>query len=283
MALHSDGLGLSSSALPLLRDLIHERLGLHYDSSRYDVLGDRLSALVIQRGFESFLDYYYLLKYDPNAADEWGRVMDALSVPETYFWREIDQLQAIAAQVVPALLARDPLTPVRIWSVPCATGEEPLTMAMVLEEAGLFARGRIEIHGSDASPAAIEKARAGRYRERAFRNLPPALRQRYFSPDGETWIVNPALHRRVTWSVANVLCDADVARYARAPIVLCRNLFIYFSQQSIVRVADQFAEAMPAPAYLCLGASESLLRLRTRFQLEEIGGAFVYVKRPDGS
>jgi chemotaxis protein methyltransferase CheR len=280
MALHADSLGLSSSALPLLRDLIHERLGLFYDDARIDGLGDRLSTLVLERGFDSFLDYYYLLKYDEHAADEWPRVMDVLSVPETYFWREIDQMQAVAAEIVPALLELAPASPLRIWSVPCATGEEPLTIAMVLEEAGLFARGVIEIHASDASPAAIARARAGRFRERAFRSLPLALRDKYFSRDGDAWVVSPSLHRRVTsWTVVNVLSEADVAVEARAPIVFCRNLFIYFSQEVIARVVEQLARATPTPAYLCLGASESLLRLPTRFELEEVGGAFVYVKR----
>src|SRR5689334_1571782 len=131
MPMH-DGLGLASSALPLLRDLIHERAGLFYDNPRLETLGDRLSALVVERGFDSFLDYYYLLKYDAGSAEEWTRVMDALSVPETYFWREIDQVQAITKEVVPALLANAASQPVRIWSVPCATGEEPLTIAMAL-------------------------------------------------------------------------------------------------------------------------------------------------------
>ena len=155
MAIHREGLGLSSGALPLLRDLIHERTGLFYDTTRLETLGDRLSPLVVERGFDSFLDFYYLLKYDATAAADWGKVMDALSVPETYFWREIDQVQAIASHVVPSLLARARSQPIRIWSAPCATGEEPLTIAMVLEEAGLFARGNIEIHASDASAAAI--------------------------------------------------------------------------------------------------------------------------------
>jgi chemotaxis protein methyltransferase CheR len=280
MALQSDSLGLSSSALPLLRDLIHERLGLHYESNRLETLSDRLAPLVVERGFDSFLDYYYLLKYDEQSIDEWRRVMDALSVQETYFWREIDQIQAVARHVVPALLAAHPATPVRIWSVPCATGEEPLTIAIVLQEAGLFARGAIEIHASDASPAAIRKAEAGRFRERAFRNLPPALRDRYFSRDGDAWVIDPALHRRVTsWSVVNLRCEGEMAPFARAPIIFCRNLFIYFSQQAIERVVAQFGHAMPVPGYLCIGASESLLRIATRFELEQIGGAFVYVKR----
>ena len=279
MPMH-DGLGLSSSALPLLRDLIHERAGLFYDSARLETLGDRLSALVVERGFDSFLDYYYLLKYDAGAAQEWTRVMDALSVPETYFWREIDQVQAIVSEVVPALLAKAPSKPVKIWSVPCATGEEPLTIAMALEEAGLFARGAIEIHAGDASPAALQRARSGRFRERAFRSLPPHLRDRYFTRNGDGWVVNPALQRRVSsWSVVNLLSDAETAPFLNVPIVFCRNLFIYFSQTSIAHVLRQLERSMPTPGYLCLGASESLMRMQSRFELEEIGGAFVYVKR----
>jgi chemotaxis protein methyltransferase CheR len=273
-------LGLSSSALPLLRDLVHERLGLFYDPGRFDALADRLAPLVVEAGFTSFLDYFYLLKYDQQAPGEWLRVMDALSVTETYFWREIDQLRAIVDVVVPALLRDRPGVPVRIWTVPCATGEEPLTIAMLLEEAGLFARGAIEIHASDASPAALEKARAGRYRERSFRSLPPNLRQKYFQRDGDAWVIAPALHARVTsWSIVNLRCEGDVAAHARVPIIFCRNVFIYFSPDAVRNVVEQFAAAMPSPGYLCVGAAESLLKLATAFELEELGGAFVYVKR----
>lgn len=279
MALPSD-LGLSSSALPLLRDLVHDRLGLFYDPTRYDALADRLAPLVVEAGFASFLDYFYLLKYDDNASREWLRVMDALSVTETYFWREIDQLRAVVDVIVPALLRERPGAPVQIWSVPCATGEEPLTIAMLLEEAGLFARGAIEIHASDASPAALEKARAGRFRERSFRNLPPHLRLKYFRRDGDAWVIAPALHARVTsWTTVNLRCEGEVAAHARVPIVVCRNVFIYFSPDAVRRVVEQFARVMPAPGYLCVGASESLLKITTAFELEDVGGAFVYVKR----
>jgi chemotaxis protein methyltransferase CheR len=83
------------------------------------------------------MDYYYLLKYTPET-DEWRKVMDALAVQETYFWREIDQLRAVVRFVVPDLAAKLLGRPLRIWSIPCATGEEPLTLAMLLHEAGWF-------------------------------------------------------------------------------------------------------------------------------------------------
>jgi chemotaxis protein methyltransferase CheR len=277
MASHAESLGLSSGALPLLATVVYERLGLVYEPSRYDTLADRLAPLVLERGFESFLDYYYLLKYDEGAAQEWSRVMDTLSVSETYFWREIDQLRAIATHIVPVLAQKG--DPVRIWSVPCASGEEPLTIAMLLEESGWFERAAIEIHASDASPAAIARARAGQYRERSFRNLPAELRSKYFTAADDNWVVDPALHRRIrSWSVVNLMCEGEVAPRARVPVIVCRNVFIYFSADGMRRVAAMFARAMPPRAFLCVGASESLLKLQTAFDLQEIGGAFVYVK-----
>jgi chemotaxis protein methyltransferase CheR len=281
MPFSAQALGISSTSPRLLRDLIHERLGLFYDDARFDQLVDRLAPLVVEHGFRSFLDYYYLLKYDTAAETEWLRVMNALAVNETYFWREIDQIRALVEVVVPRLVESLSGDPLQIWSVPCASGEEPLTIAMVLEEAGWFARAPIRIVGSDASPAALEKARAGRYRERSFRNLPVILKNRYFTEAGDQWQVAERLHRRVTWDRVNLLNSAEVERWAGSPIIFCRNVFIYFSDHSIRRVVDLFANRMPAPAYLALGASESLLRITDRFELQDIGGAFVYA-RPAG-
>ena len=273
-------LGLSGAAVPLLCNLVRERAGIHFEESQLGLLADRLAPLVIERGFESFLDYYYLLKYDDAAAEEWPRVMDALAVPETYFWREIDQIRAVVDVIVPSLAETSAGRPIRIWSVPCAGGEEPLTIAMLLDQAGWFDRARIEIHASDASPAAIARAKEARYRERALRSLPLPLRERYFRRDGEVWCLDRRLWSRVTsWSVVNLISPEQAAPLAAADVVFCRNLFIYFTEAGIRTVVERLADWMPSPGYLCVGASESLLRVTTRFGLEEINGAFIYVKR----
>jgi len=277
MSIDSGGLGLRLGAITLLRDLIHEKTGVFFDDQRIASLGDRLGPLVANRGFDSFLDYYYLLKYDAAAETEWGRVMDAISVPETYFWREIDQLLAVVDHIVPAL-RRTRARPVRIWCAPCASGEEPLTLAMLLDDRGQSADA--EITASDASPAALEAARAGLYRERSFRTLPSELRMRYFKPDGNRWRIRSDIHQRVqSWTQVNLADALQVAAHAAADIVFCRNVFIYFSEAAIRRVAQSMADVMPDPAYLCVGASESLLRITDRFELEQVADAFVYVKR----
>jgi chemotaxis protein methyltransferase CheR len=278
-AVASESLGLPATGLPLLRDIVHQQTGHFFEDARIDVLGERLAPLVVARGFRSFLDLYYLLRYDRAAAAEaWRDVLDALSVQETYFWREIDQIKAVAAHVVP--IVAEHYGAVRIWSAPCATGEEPLTIAMVLAEAGWFDRVRIEIHASDGSRQAIEKAKTGRYRARSFRALPEALKHTYFRDDGDAFVPVPELAARITsWNVANLLAPDEICGQVRSPIVFCRNAFIYFSAQAVKRVVDTFAAGMPRPSYLCVGASESLLSVTTEFVLEDVGGAFMYVKR----
>jgi chemotaxis protein methyltransferase CheR len=279
MRFNSEILGLPAGTDVLLRELVHERTGIYFDAAKSDLLMDKLSPLIVRRGFTSFLDYYYLLKYDDSADAEWGNVMNALSVQETFFWREIDQINALVNTIVPHWFASRPGRTMRIWSAACATGEEPLTIAMVLKESGWLDRVSIEIDASDASSTAIEKARQGLYRERAFRNLSPERRARYFQQEKDsTWRIDPDVHECVKFSIANLVNESDIARLATADVIFCRNVFIYFSEISVAKTARYFKKRMLDPGYLFVGASESLMRLNTGFVLEEIDGAFVYVK-----
>src|SRR6185295_2582104 len=127
MLSRSQNLVLPEGTTSLIQSLIHERTGMYFDNGKSDILIDKLSPLVIERGFTSYLDYYYLLKYDASARAEWQNVMNALSVQETYFWREFDQIRALVQTLVPRWLAKNAGSTLRIWSAACATGEEPLT------------------------------------------------------------------------------------------------------------------------------------------------------------
>lgn len=285
MQFFAESLDLSDSAFTLLRDLIHRRLGIYFEPGKKGMLADKLSPLVLERGFASFMDLYYLLKYENDEAD-WRRVMDALSVQETYFWREFDQVRALAETVVPQWAAAHPDKTLRIWSAACASGEEPLSIAMALQEAGWFERLPIEIWASDASPSALAKAKKGMYRGRSFRSLPEEMREKYFTAvshpnpgvNNQSWQIDGELHGRINWRLANLTDEAEIADLAAAPVIFCRNVFIYFSSEAVQNTVHHFYDWMPSPGYLFIGASESLFRLTTRFALEEVGGAFVYVK-----
>jgi len=279
MVLRSNNLALPEGTTNLIQSLIHERTGMHFDNGKRDILLDKLSPLVIERGFSSYLDYYYLLKYDPAARVEWQNVMNALSVQETYFWREIDQVRALVQTLVPQWHARNANSTLRIWSAACATGEEPLTIAIALNEAGWFERASIEIVATDASSKAIDRATRGVYRERAFRNLPAPLRDRYFERDGSDWRVRSSIHSRIKWGLANLMEEDQISHLADADFIFCRNVFIYFSESAISRVVRSFSKFIRPPGYLFVGAAESLIRMTTDFNLTEVDDAFVYVKR----
>ena len=276
----ADVLGFSESAFTLLRDLIAQRTGVYFAPDKRDLLADKLADLLAARGMTSYLDYYYLLRYDAGADHHWADLVDRLAVPETYFWRQPDQILATARVLAPRHFERHPGRPFRIWSAACCTGEEPLSIAIALAEAGLLEGHPVEIVASDASSAMIQRARQGLYGERSFRALPPELRARYFRAEGRGWRIDPELHQCVRWATANIVAPEEIAPLASADVVFCRNVLIYFSDETIAKVARQFADAMPDDAHLCLGASESLTRISTAFELVEVGGAFMYTRGP---
>ena len=279
-AADAGGMRIPEQTVSLLRDLIVAHTGIHYDSGRLDLLRDRLVPLALEQGFDSLLDYYYLLKYDAAGEAEWRRVFDALAVQETYFWREADQFRALAEAIVPRVRALG-RSPIRVWSIPCATGEEPLSIAIALEEAGCFDRTTIEIHASDASDAALARAARGRYGRRSFSQLPAAFQDKYFTRVGEAdeWLVKPELRARVTsWTRVNLFSVLESAALSTCDVIFCRNLFIYFTPAGVREIVTRLAGLMPSPGFLCVGASESLLRLDTGFELQDLGGAYVYVK-----
>lgn len=279
MVSRSQNLALPEGTTTLIRNLINDRTGIFFDNGKSDLLIDKLSPLVIERGFTSYLDYYYLLKYDAAAKAEWQNVLNALSVQETYLWREFDQVRALVQTLIPQWCARNRNSVLRIWSAACATGEEPLTIAMALNEAGWFERIPIEIIGSDASSNAIARAQEGVYRDRAFRNLPVELRDRYFDSEGSGWRVKRGLSSRVKWEIANLMEEGEIAPLAAADFIFCRNVFIYFSQNAISRVVRSFSRFIKPPGYLFVGAAESLIRVTNDFNLTEVDDAFVYLKR----
>jgi chemotaxis protein methyltransferase CheR len=272
-----DRTSLRIAGIMLLRDLIHERTGIYFDQANLDLMMDKVSDLMAERAMDSLTDYYYFLKYDGESSGEWSNLLNAISVRETYFWREMDQIRALVDVLVPHL-SGTVSEPLRIWSAACASGEEPMTIAMALDQEQWFDRIPIEIYASDMSPAAICMAQRGVYRERALRNLPPDVRHRYFDRVSDGWQIDPEIRDRIVWRRANLANRTDIESLARSRVIFCRNVFIYFSDAAIRKVATRYAEFMPQPGYLFLGAAESLLKFSTQFRLEEVGGAFVYVK-----
>ncbi len=279
MTVFSSPPALDPATFRLLQELIHTRYGVYFGEDQRGLLALKLAARLQALGLRSFLDYYYYLKYNAQGESEWSHLAEAITVNETYFWREFDQIAAVAQVLVPQWQAAYPGRTLRIWHAGCASGEEAYTMAIALHEARAFDRGAIEIIGTDINPKSLAQAFKGVYRTRSFRATPPEIQKRYFRPVGSgQWAIREDIRQRVRFFPLNLLDAAQMRRMKPFDVIFCRNVFIYFSSQSVCQVSQWFYESLLDHGYLFLGASESLLKITDRFELVEVGGAFGYRK-----
>jgi chemotaxis protein methyltransferase CheR len=275
-----------TGSLYLLRDLISERLGLSLDDDRgIRLIINKLSIRVKHRQCKSFLEYYKLLMKDcPATNEEWRMIMAVLAKSKSSFWRQTEVMRNLVDVALPQLLSLSPATPLRIWSAGCATGEEPLAIAMALTEGDWFERAPIEIFASDSSCAAIESAMRGVYSEEKIRGLDVKLRDRYFTRKQNGWQVVPELQKLIQWRVANIMLHNEVSDLAQSHIIFCRNVFIYFTTHAICKTLQLFGRLMPAGAYLFSDGGEfftSLVAQSSFFEPLTIGGSYVLDRRDD--
>jgi chemotaxis protein methyltransferase CheR len=277
---------LSPQLFAILAALVEETLGIHYGPEDLELFSDKVGTRAAEAGFENALDYYYFLRYDAAARGELDALADALVVGETYFFRELDALRAgIAHAVLPAIAKRGRA---RVWCAACATGEEAVSIALLVDEAGM--RDRTEIVATDVSARALAKAREGIYTSRSLRALPPnapphgftdllgTLADRAIVRDGSRAHLSRAVADGIDYKQINLLDDVAVAALGTFDLVLCRNVLIYFADTTVKRVVSSLSRALADDARLIIGASESLLRFGTMLRCEERGGAFLYAK-----
>ena len=270
---------LPDDVFRLLRDAIYKRTGMWFaDSSKY-LLQKRLSPRARELNFDTFQKYFYFLQYDPRSDSEFDQIYDLVTTNETYFFREPAQLAAFTDEIVPDILARKPVRKVRIWSAGCSSGEEPYSIAMLLEEKGLYGSALFEIFASDINQAVLAKARRGHYRENAFRATDPTLREKYFArdPDG-SWRISDEIRNRVSFGRLNLYDEPRVSLLGHVDIIFCRNVIIYFDDNSKKVVVSNFYKRLVEGGYLLLGHSESLISLSTEFKLRHLKNDMVYQK-----
>ena len=272
-------LELPDDVFRLLRDTIYRRTGLWFaDSSKY-LLQKRLSPRARELNFESFQKYYYFLQYDPRADAEFDEIYDLVTTKETYFFREPAQLTAFVEEIIPDILSHKTVRKIRVWSAGCATGEEPYSIAMLLQEAGVFERSAIEIFASDISNDVLVRARRGQYRETAFRMTDPAIRDKYFTREPDScWRIHDDIRNRVSFGRLNLYDQARVSLLGNVDVIFCRNVIIYFDDASKRTVISNFYNRLVEGGYLLLGHAESLITLSTQFKLKHLKNDMVYQK-----
>ncbi|MGE0452552.1 MAG: protein-glutamate O-methyltransferase CheR [Vicinamibacteria bacterium] len=273
---------LTEEEFRLLRDFIHERFGLYYDDSQRASLRGRLVGRLQALDLSSFDEYYHHLRFAPRRGEELQSVVSHLTNNETYFFREMAQLNVFSDHVLRALRERKSRSSerrVRVLSVGCSTGEEPYSLAMLLYDSGQFFWGwDLKVTGIDVDHAALDKARRGLYFHNSFRQTPPAALEKHFVRKGPGHELKEPLRRMVELRQGNLLEPESYAGLRPVDVILCRNVLIYFSDAAIARAVGLFHSLLAPGGFLLLGHAESLARVSNEFTPVRFKGAMIYEK-----
>jgi chemotaxis protein methyltransferase CheR len=264
---------LSAPVFAIFASLVEDASGLHYGPADRELFGAKLSAHAAERGHDALLDYYYRLRYDDASGVELAGLLEALLVHETYLFRELGALRALVdTHLVPIVRAGGRA---RVWSAACSTGEEPYTLAMLLDDRGVL--DAVEIVATDLSSAVIERAARGRLGRRALREGHPAgLASRYTEVNADGVSVAPRIRAAVRFSTRNLVDLGAHPELGVFDAILCRNVLIYFHDPQIVRVIDRLTGHLAADGVLIVGVSESLRRFPTALICEDRGTSRFY-------
>lgn len=275
---------VSEADFQAFRELFYRRTGIRFEDSKRYFVDRRLADRIAAAGCDSFQSYWRRLRDGPGDA-EWQALVNSMTVNETYFFREAYQFECLVNSLLDELVAQKPASaPVRIWCVPCSTGEEPYSVAIyLLEKWPRLSRYDVEIHASDIDTEVLEKARRGVYSQRSVQHLPAAYLRKYFRASGAgEYELSEELRQAVRFFPANLL-DPGIVREAMGyDVVFCRNLLIYFDDISRRRAAQALFDALRPGGFVCLGHSESMSRISSAFLVRKFPDAIVYQKPPGG-
>jgi chemotaxis protein methyltransferase CheR len=276
----ADSAPLSTEELQQLCDYLYRRTGMMFTENKRYYVERRVAERMLATGAPTFANYFSRLRANLDAEIE--LFINAFTVNETYFYREDHQLKCLTGDLLPDRIRhRRAGSPVRIWSAPCSTGEEPYTIAVwLLENWDLVDAYDIEIVGSDIDTEVLSQARTGIFGKRALMKLPPSLIEKYFVElqDGR-WQILDELRQSVQFTPVNLVESSDTRRFGQFDVIFCRNVLIYFDDASRRTAAENLFENLLPGGFICLGHTESMSRISPLFEVRRFSDAIVY-QRP---
>jgi chemotaxis protein methyltransferase CheR len=259
--------------------LIYQRTGLHYEPAKKYYVEKRLARQVERLGLDSFNAYYMLLKFS-DSASEFERLINDLTVNETYFFRDFPQLRTFAEDVLQQVVREKRKrndNRLKIWSAACSTGEEPYTLAIILQEMlDDPERWDLSIIASDINTDVLQSARIGLYDRRAVRDVPVEYFEKYFTDSDGKFLIRKEIRNRIQFRKINLMDSKALGKITGCDFIFCRNVLIYFDDLSRKKVLDDFYHSLNPGGYLFLGHSESVGRISSAYTSERIGDTIVY-------
>ncbi len=248
-----------------IANLVRDRSGLVLTPDKAYLVESRLGPIARKEGIASLDELVSILRLrgDVRLIEA---VVDAMTTNETFFFRDKTPFEHLENIILPDLVAKKRGGTIRIWCAAASTGQEPYSIAMVLDQMGHKLGGsRVEIIGTDISERCLEKAKSGIYTQfEVQRGLPVQYLMKYFKKEGENWRISDQIKNSVRYRQMNLL--DDFRTLGRFDIIFCRNVLIYFDISTKKRVLDRMATQVEGTGYLLMGAAETVLGITDSFK-----------------
>jgi chemotaxis protein methyltransferase CheR len=248
-----------------LRKLLRDHSGLDLSADKQYLIESRLLPLARKAGIAGISELVQKMK--GGSASLVTQVVEAMTTNETFFFRDKVPFDHFRDSIMPEILqARAGRKSIRIWCAAGSTGQEPYSLAMCLKEmSGALSGWRVEIIATDLSQEVLEKSKAGIYSQfEVQRGLPIQLLVKYFKQTGEFWQITADLRAMVQHRQLNLL--HDFSQLGTFDVIFCRNVLIYFDQDTKINIFNRLAKQMEPDGFLVLGAAETVVGLTDVFK-----------------
>lgn len=274
---------MNENLLQLFVQLITDYAGLYVRSMDYGNLCQKLLLRIKHLKLRGPEDYYQLLSTPGNSSDlEWQKLLVLLTTTESYFFRDKGQFQILRNTILPDIInrrLRNHEKTIRIWSAGCSTGEEPYSMAILLQELLTdWPSWNLVIVGADANQEVLEKAERGVYSDWSFRMVDPHIKTRYFTPYKGEWKIQDNVRQMVKFQYHNLLKNNGPER---VDLILCRNVLVYFEHDAITKVINRFHNSLLPHGYLITAHAELHGQEMKGFQIKVFPESLVYQRIED--
>ncbi|MBT5935489.1 protein-glutamate O-methyltransferase CheR [Sulfurimonas sp.] len=272
---------LSKENFAKIGEFIYRKSGIYLEVEKhYAKLAKYIDSRASELELDSFRKYFYTLRFDDREGVEFQELMNAITVNETYFFREKDQFEVLVNTILPELHKRTPSSkPIRILSSPCSTGEEPYSMILhIVEENNIVNERDIEVVGIDIDSKVINKAQTGKYSDRSIHAIPKNILSKWFDKAPFGYQLGEDLLGSVDFQVANIFDKAEMRKLGKFDVIFSRNMLIYFDDASRKEVAMTFYDMLNPGGYVLLGHAEYMSRIVSVFNAKKVDKTLIYQK-----
>jgi len=271
------GFNLTAAEYQRLSEYIYLKTGIRFAPGKEYYVATRVEKRMQALGLDSFSRYFSFIRFSPSE-EEMEHLINFLTVNETYFFREYNQLRCFAEEVL-SLLTKGPNGGrLKVWSAGCSSGEEPYTLAIILLEMLWDTGISFEVHGTDINTSVLLKAKRGYYDERSVKDVPGDYLQKYFSKNGAAYRVLPQVKEHVRLYTLNLKDTSAMEAMEGFHAIFCRNVLIYFDEQSRREAALNFYRSLLPGGFIFLGHSESMSRITNLFKPRRFKETIIYQK-----